>query len=430
VVSQSHQVSLLTTENADSAAEKAAGEAQAALKTAASAAAAAQARLVSDQVVASAALRHLDAVSGRLSQVGVEMYLGEDTPAASQVDGFLVGSSAAADSAFSQLVVGSATAAATSQLRTARRHVSAADRALASAQRSAAAAAGRVAEASSAATEAASRAMAAAAAAKAAKSSLISALAGTTPGPDGSPTILGSAVLNPAQLAGWFAQSPYQSKISTPISQLASWYVSEGDAQGVRGDLAFAQAVLETGGFTNDDSIRLNNYAGIGHCDSCASGFAFSTPHMGVRAQIQLLATYATPGLTTAKLARPLASAQLAPEDQPIQGTRQTWMSLSLTWATNPVYGQSILGLYDSMLRWALTHPNPSSSASPTVASAAGPLAGPADAPTTPSAPAATTGQQPAGSPAQATDGTSSQPKYPNPLQVGHFTLGQIPASG
>ena len=39
---------------------------------------------------------------------------------------------------------------------------------------------------------------------------------------------------------------------ATPISKYAEWFIEEGMAEGVRGDIAFAQAVLETGGFANN----------------------------------------------------------------------------------------------------------------------------------------------------------------------------------
>ena len=53
--------------------------------------------------------------------------------------------------------------------------------------------------------------------------------------------------------------------------------------------MAFAQAVLETGGFSSPDAVDLNNYAGIGHCDTCGQGWAFPSPQAGVLGQLQLL---------------------------------------------------------------------------------------------------------------------------------------------
>jgi hypothetical protein len=138
------------------------------------------------------------------------------------------------------------------------------------------------------------------------------------------------------------------------VSQLAAWYVSEGDTEGVRGDIAFAQAVEETGGFSSPDSITINNYAGIGHCDSCDSGLEFASAQIGVDAQIQLLRTTADATLTTAQLGQPLASSALAPEDQPLRGCCSTWAGLTGHWATDPDYGANILGIYASMLEYAL----------------------------------------------------------------------------
>ena len=66
----------------------------------------------------------------------------------------------------------------------------------------------------------------------------------------------------------------------------------EGQAEGVRGDLAFAQSIVETASF---GVAAGSNYSGIGVCDSCTGGYAFPTPLDGVRAQIQLLRNYADP---------------------------------------------------------------------------------------------------------------------------------------
>src|SRR5947209_18071481 len=79
-------------------------------------------------------------------------------------------------------------------------------------------------------------------------------------------------------------------------------YVEEGTAEHVRGDLAFAQAIVETGSFA---VAAGNNFSGIGVCDSCTGGYAFPTPRDGVRAQIQLLRNYADPDSRADNLANP-----------------------------------------------------------------------------------------------------------------------------
>ncbi len=160
-------------------------------------------------------------------------------------------------------------------------------------------------------------------------------------------SIEGDSAFTGAELAQWFTSQGRASEATVPIDQLAGFYVSEGQAEGVRGDMAFAQAVVETGGFTNPDTISLNNFAGIGHCDTCASGFDFPTAQLGVRGQIQLLKSYAE---KAPKYANPLVDARLVGP----AGCCPTWTQLTKTWASDPNYGPKILGVYQAMLEWLL----------------------------------------------------------------------------
>lgn len=159
--------------------------------------------------------------------------------------------------------------------------------------------------------------------------------------------LLGDPRLTPEDLAAWFHQSQYHSALRTPVVYLAAWYIDEGRREGVRGDIAFAQAVLETGGFTNQDSVFVNNYAGIGHCDTCGGGFPFASPLMGVRAQIQLLKSYA--------LKKPLYVDPLV--DRRLRGPAgccPTWGDLTRKWATDPTYGPQIMLIYTDIMGLAL----------------------------------------------------------------------------
>ena len=171
--------------------------------------------------------------------------------------------------------------------------------------------------------------------------------------PRGTPVPLETALiglprLSAEDLASWFEQSPYRQGVTTPIADLARWFIDEGAAEGIRGDVAFAQAVLETGGFTNNDSVRSNNYAGIGHCDSCPTGWVFPSPEMGVRAQIQLLKSYA--------VARPEYAHDLV--DRRLRGPAgccRSWNDLTTVWATDPGYGPKVMLLYSLMVDHALS---------------------------------------------------------------------------
>lgn len=157
--------------------------------------------------------------------------------------------------------------------------------------------------------------------------------------------IMGLSVFKPEELAAWFQQHKVASRAQAPISDLATWYIQEGRDERVRGDMAFAQSVLETGSFTNDDSIRLNNYAGVGHCDTCPTGFAFATPQLGVRAQIQLLRQYSE---GNKPYHHPLVDRRLRGP----AGCCQTWTDLTHIWATNGNYGPKIMSVYREMLHW------------------------------------------------------------------------------
>jgi hypothetical protein len=99
------------------------------------------------------------------------------------------------------------------------------------------------------------------------------------------------------------------------VEDFARWFIEEGQAEGIRGDIAFAQAVLETGGFANNDSVLANNFSGIGHCDTCESGWRFPSPQMGCGPRSSCSSptpcvkpTYVNPKVDRASGARPGAA--------------------------------------------------------------------------------------------------------------------------
>jgi hypothetical protein len=171
--------------------------------------------------------------------------------------------------------------------------------------------------------------------------------------PTRGPAILGASVV-PARYMADFVRARGRPHPSIDVDALAATYIAEGEAEGVQGDIAFTQSILETGWFNFGGSmveVADHNYAGIGACDSCSSGFAYPTPAEGVRAQIQLLRTYAQRDLRTDMLANPPAGR--APERVGVRGCCQTWMALTGVWATAPNYGVRILQLYNEMLVFA-----------------------------------------------------------------------------
>lgn len=173
--------------------------------------------------------------------------------------------------------------------------------------------------------------------------------------------ILGPSLLTGAELAAWFKSTGQRARLmgTTTIDELAEMYVSEGTAENVRGDLAFAQAILETGSFGHATD---NNFAGIGACDSCESQFLFPTPRDGVRAQIQLLLNYADPFSRAERLTNPLdatlhgtdpARAAQIFDTFPFKGRAPVWNVMGAgNWATDPLYAGKVLTIYSRMLQF------------------------------------------------------------------------------
>ena len=165
-----------------------------------------------------------------------------------------------------------------------------------------------------------------------------------------SPTVLGQPVLTADEVLGWYNASGHQPQITVPLADLLTEYQTRGSVDGVRWDVAFAQTVLETAylGFPSYGQVSVadNNFAGIGACDSCATGSHFSDAATGVAAHLQLLHAYAT----TQPLAGPL------PGPFWVTGCCPTWLGLTGVWATAPNYGFSILKTYRTMVAWALAH--------------------------------------------------------------------------
>ena len=176
----------------------------------------------------------------------------------------------------------------------------------------------------------------------------------TTPGAQVSSQtpLMGQSRLTGAQMAAWFAKQGITPTITTPIADLANIFVDEGNAQNVRGDIAFAQSVLETGWFAYKGSMVKptdNNYSGLGACDTCSSGNRYPSPMAGVRAQIQHLWAYGDPNADPLRVARPLTDTRFSYVTP--YGKSPTWEQMGCgNWATGTEYATQVLSLYSKML--------------------------------------------------------------------------------
>lgn len=178
-----------------------------------------------------------------------------------------------------------------------------------------------------------------------------------SPGSDLSPTVLGSPLLTADDLVAYYRAEGWKEQTTIKMEDLAKLYLSEGAAEGVRADVAFAQSMLETGAF-DSPLAAANNFAGIGACDSCADGWHFDSAQDGVRAQMQMLHGYADKTLTNDKLANPPVSIDLS--SLTVKGCCPTWNKLPHRWASDPNYAAKVLSIYRQMLAFtASRHPLP-----------------------------------------------------------------------
>jgi peptidoglycan hydrolase CwlO-like protein len=182
--------------------------------------------------------------------------------------------------------------------------------------------------------------------------------------------VMGEAVLTAADMAGWYRTTDSNPRLSggLTIDELAVIFIEEGAVEGVRGDVAFAQSYLETGGFSFPSGGQVspsdNNFAGLGACDSCATGMSFPTARDGVRAQIQHLRNYADEASTAAALANAPSpywygsDPGTAAENYNTfyaKGWAPVWEMMGKgKWATDPGYAGKVLDIYERMGNYAL----------------------------------------------------------------------------
>jgi N-acetylmuramoyl-L-alanine amidase len=173
----------------------------------------------------------------------------------------------------------------------------------------------------------------------------------SAPSPAVKSPIMGASVLTAEQLAVFLLKHNPSPKINCSALELAEFFISEGNIEGVRGDIAFMQSSHETGWFKYGGQVlsEQNNFAGIGATNNSpvGKGAWFDTPQLGVRAQVQHLKAYASKEPLKQECADPrfgLVTRGIAPN----------WEDLNGRWAVpGTTYGHSILKLYGKAREFA-----------------------------------------------------------------------------
>ena len=159
-------------------------------------------------------------------------------------------------------------------------------------------------------------------------------------------SILGPSIVQAQQL------DAFVKTVNPTVPSVGDFYIFYGNLYGIRGDIAFAQAILETDYFRFTGQVKPSqyNYAGIGTTGPGNDGASFATPEEGVLAHIQHLYAYAStkPLPEGAQLVDPRFSLVK-------RGTAKNWTDLNGKWAVpGTTYGQSILSVYKRNLENAL----------------------------------------------------------------------------
>lgn len=169
-------------------------------------------------------------------------------------------------------------------------------------------------------------------------------------------TITGASTVTIDQMVAYYKEKAnypgfYASTDASTLKRFCTIYFNECEAEGIRAEVAFAQAMKETNflRFGGDVGIGQFNFAGLGATGGGAKGNSFASVTLGVRAQIQHLKAYAN--------TQSLKNACVDPRF--IYVTRGTapyveWLGIpdnpyGKGWATDRNYGSSILGMIDEM---------------------------------------------------------------------------------
>jgi len=127
--------------------------------------------------------------------------------------------------------------------------------------------------------------------------------------------------------------------------EIARAYVEKGRLYGIRFDIAFCQAIIETGWFKFTGGtavdIKQNNFCGLGVTRLGRRGHEFATVEEGVTAQMQHLYAYAC------RHKIPEGERLLDPRFALVRrGSAKHWEDLSGRWAANKNYGNDIMKLF------------------------------------------------------------------------------------
>ena len=163
-------------------------------------------------------------------------------------------------------------------------------------------------------------------------------------------SIIGTPMATQEQCVQYLLRNNPNPNLSVSAEEIVAYYYEEGKREGIRPDVAFAQALKETGFFRYGGDVvpEQNNYCGLGTTGGGVKGEYFATARLGVRAHIQHLLAYSSTRQPTTPVVDPRYSIV-----RQAYGSRTlgTWQDLNGRWAVpGRYYGQEILSMFRDIL--------------------------------------------------------------------------------
>ena len=163
-------------------------------------------------------------------------------------------------------------------------------------------------------------------------------------------SIFGSSVATKGQAVNLIKANGGNVKLDCSVEEIVNLYWVEAEREGVRPDIALAQALVETGYFGYGGTVKpkQNNFCGLGTTGKKVKGAKFKSPEIGVRAHIQHLLAYSVMKKPSTNIVDPRYD--LAHAIRKERGFIDKWSGLQGTWAMGSQYCEKIMVIYQAML--------------------------------------------------------------------------------
>lgn len=169
-------------------------------------------------------------------------------------------------------------------------------------------------------------------------------------------SITGASIATAEQMAKILLEKNPKPKIFIPALEYCQLFLDEGHIENIKGDVAFCQAMKETGWLRFGGQVlpEQNNFSGIGATNNSpvGKGAWFKDAKEGIRAQIQHLKAYANTEPIVSKI-------NVDPRFHLVKrGVAPNWTDLNGRWAVpGPTYGQDILKMHDELTKVKVVEP-------------------------------------------------------------------------